>query len=45
MTIKIKTKRTRKKSLAGSLQRYFKGESTEEILKDLREERRESDRF
>ncbi|MDO8460102.1 MAG: hypothetical protein Q7S74_03265 [Nanoarchaeota archaeon] len=34
-----------KKSMAGSLAKYYKGYSTEKMLKELKEERKEFDRF
>ncbi len=33
------------KSMAGSLKRYFKGQSSRDIVKELQDERRKSDRF
>lgn len=33
------------KSMAGSLKKYFKNYSTEKMLKEIKEERREFDRF
>ncbi len=33
------------KSMAGSLKYYFKNQSLKEILKELQDERRKSDRF
>ncbi|MEK6856302.1 MAG: hypothetical protein AABX66_04055 [Nanoarchaeota archaeon] len=35
----------KKKSMAGSLAKYYKNVSTEEIVKALQQERRKSDRF
>lgn len=34
-----------KKSFAGSLKKYYKNYSSEQMLKELQEERRKSDRF
>ena len=34
-----------KKSMAGSLGKYYKNYSTEKMIKELKEERKESDRF
>lgn len=43
---KLAVQRTVKKSMAGSLKKYLKkGETVEDILKELQQERRKSDRF
>jgi len=43
---KLAVQRTKGKSMAGSLKKYLKkGETTEDILKELHKERRENDRF
>lgn len=42
---KIAMKKTKKKSMAGSLAKYYKNTSLKEIIKELQDERRKSDRF
>ncbi len=42
---KLAMKRMKKKSMAGSLAKYYKNTSLKEILKELQNERRKSDRF
>ena len=42
---KLAIKRIKAKSMAGSLAKYYKNISLKEILKDLQERRRKSDRF
>ena len=42
---KIIIDRTKKKSMAGSLAKYYKNKSLKEILKELQDDRRKSDRF
>ena len=37
--------KTKRKSMAGSLKRYFKEQSIKDIVKELQDERRKSDRF
>lgn len=43
--IKLAVKTTKDKSMAGSLEKYYKGISIKNIIKDLQNERRKSDRF
>ncbi len=44
--IKLAIKKTKTKSMAGSLKKYYKkGETLKDILKELQNERRRSDRF
>ena len=43
--VEITTQRTAKKSMAGSLAKYYKNQSIKNILKDLQDERRKGDRF
>ena len=42
---KIAGERSKKKSMAGSLAKYYKNTSLKEILKGLQDERRKSDKF
>lgn len=42
---KLAAERKKPKSMAGSLKKYFKGQTTREIVKELQDERRKSDRF
>ena len=42
---KIAVEKRKKKSFAGSLKKYFKGQSTKDIVKEMQDERRKSDRF
>jgi len=42
---KLAMQRTKNKSMAGSLRKYYKNYSTEKMIKELQEERRKSGRF
>jgi len=42
---KLAIKKTKTKSMAGSLAKYYKNKTLKEVLKELQDERRESDRF
>ncbi len=42
---KVVIERTKGESMAGSLKKYFKNKSSKELLKELQNERRKSDRF
>jgi len=43
--VRASAQRVMKKSMAGSLAKYYKDESLKDILKELQEERRNGDRF
>lgn len=43
--VKIAVSRTKGESLAGNLKKYLRKQSTKDILRELQEERRKSDRF
>ncbi len=42
---KVAAQRTRRESIGGSLKKYYKNYSTENMVKELQKERRKSDRF
>lgn len=42
---KVAIYKARKESMAGSLKKYFKGQSVKNIVKEMQDERRKSDRF
>jgi predicted CopG family antitoxin len=42
---KIVIEKTKEKSMGGSLKKYFKNESLKEVLKELQNERRKSNRY
>mgnify|MGYP001562358271 FL=1 len=42
---KLAVQRIKKKSMAGSLAKYYKNYSMEKMVRELQEERRKSDRF
>ena len=45
MTKTIQVKRTKERSMAGSLRKYYKNTTLKNILKDLQEERRKNNIF